>query len=80
MRTKATKGKIIRIVELKNLQRKDSHHLYIIEAENGKQYEVIDYTHTQIYEMGDIILADNYHYVKDVFQKAKIVKIVKESE
>ena len=72
MRIEATKGTIIRIVELKTY----CHYLYIIEAEDGKQYEVIDYMHTQIYEMGDIILADNYDYVRDIFQKATIIKIV----
>lgn len=80
MRIEATEGKIIRIVPLKRGSENREHYFYIIEAENGKQYEVIDYTKAPLYKIGDIILADNYHYAKDYFQQAKIIKIVEESE
>ena len=76
----ATKGKIIRIVERKQTNVKDTSWFYIIETDDGKQYEVISYSITKYYELGDTILADNYHYNNKFFQEATIVKTVKDSE
>ena len=77
MKVEATEGKIIRIVEIKETKRKNRRWFYIIETNENAQYEIIDYTSTKFYEIGDIVLADNYHFTQKQFQQATIVKVVK---
>lgn len=74
MKVEPTEGKIIRIVERTKTKYHHESYFYIIESDDGKQYEFIDESRTQYYQLGDIILASSWSQTYECFYNAKIVK------
>lgn len=75
---KSVEGKIIRV---KHIERNNAwinpYWLYIIEADD-KHYSLTDYSGSQVYDLGDIVLAGDY--VNGAFRSSVIVRISTQKE